>query len=156
MLSSRFGKTTLMSISLVLLLTFWLAACSAVSGSGSSSTGNTPTLIAATATAAAAALIKEMTFVGTPTAKLVSGTTFEVDGHIKNGDNKQHDIWIQATLFDASGKVITTTAPLNVDDTPAGATVPYAIQGTTPQPTWSSFKVVVVNVTENVNGTGTD
>jgi hypothetical protein len=100
--------------------------------------------------------MKEMTFVGTSTAKLVSGTTFEVDGNIKNGDTKQHDIWIQAALFDASGKVITTTAPLNVDNTPAEATVPFAIQGTTPQPTWSSFKVMIVNVSENVNGTGTD
>jgi hypothetical protein len=102
------------------------------------------------------ALIKKMTIVGTPTAKLVAGTTFEVDGFIKNGDSKQHDIYVQATLLDASGNVISASAPLNVDDTPAGATVPFAIQGTASQPTWSSFKVVVVNVTENVNGTGTN
>ena len=154
MVSSRLWKTTFMSICLVLLLSLGLAACSAESDSGSSSTGNASTHPAATATVAA--LMKEMTFVGTSSAKLVSGTTFEVDGHIKNGDTKQHDIWIQASLFDASGKVIATTPPLNVDDTPAGATVPFAIQGTTPQPTWSSFKVMVVNVTENVNGAGTD
>ncbi len=30
------------------------------------------------------------------------------------------------------------------------------VQGTTPQPTWQSVQVTVVNVTENVNGTGTD
>ena len=156
MVSSRFWKKTFMSICLVLLLILVLAACSADNGSGVSSTGNAPTLTAATATADVAVLMKEMTFVGTSTAKLVSGTTFEVDGKIKNGDTKQHDIWIQASLFDASGKVIATTPRLNVDDTPAGATVPFAIQGTTPQPTWSSFKVMVVNVTENVNGAGTD
>jgi hypothetical protein len=134
---------------------FGLAACSTDSGSGNSSTLNTPTLKSAT-TAAAAALTREMTFVGAPTAKIISGTTFEVDGNIKNGDTKQHDIWVQAALFDAAGRVIATSPPLNVDNTPGGATVPFAIQGTTPQPTWSSFKVIVVNVTENVNGTGTD
>ena len=151
MVWSRVRKTPCLSICLVLLFAFGLAACSTASSSGSSST-----LQAATATATVAALMKEMTVVGTPTAKLVSGATFEVDGHIKNGDTQQHDIWIQAALFDASGKVLATSAPLNVDNTPAGATVPFAIQGTAPQPTWSSCKVLVVNVTENVNGTGTD
>ena len=97
-----------------------------------------------------------MIFVGTPTSKIVSGTTFEVDGKIKNGDSKQHDIFVTATLLDASGKPIVTTAPLNVDNVAGGETVPYSIQGTTPQPTWTSVKVTVVNVTENVNGTGTD
>lgn len=148
-------KPLFVSICLVLLVACGLAACGTANASGTASTRETPTRTAATA-AVVAALIKKMTFVGTPTAKLIVGTAFEVDGHIKNGDTKQHDIWVQATLFDASGKVIATTAPLNVDDTPAGATVPFAIQGTTPQPTWSSSKVIVVNVTENVNGTGTD
>lgn len=156
MVSSLFQKTMFLPICFLLLFALGLAACSTESGSGSASTRNTPTLNSATATAAVAAVMKEMTIVGAPTAKIVSGTTFEVDGNIKNGDTKQHDIWIQAVLFTASGKVITTTAPLNVDNTPAGATVPFAIQGTTPQPTWSSFKVMVVNVTENVNGTSAD
>lgn len=156
MVSSLFRKTTFMSTCLVLLFILGLAACSTESGPGSSATLNTSALEAATATAAVSALMKEMTFVGTPIAKIVSGATFEVDGKIKNGDTKQHDIWIQAALFDASGKLITTTAPTNVDDTPAGTTVSFAIQGTTPQPTWASVKVTVVNVTENVNGMGTD
>jgi hypothetical protein len=150
MASPLFRKTTCW-FCIALLFILGLAACSTASGSP-----NTPTLNSATATAAVAALTKEMTFVGTPTAKIVSGATFEVDGKIKNGDTKQHDIWVQAILFDASGKVIVTSPPFNVDNTPGGATVPFAIQGTTPQPTWSSFKVMVVNVTENVDGTGTD
>jgi hypothetical protein len=153
MASSLLRKTMFISICIAIFFMIGLAACSTASGSGSSATPGTPT---PNATAAVTALIKEMTFVGTPTAKIVSGTTFEVDGQIKNGDTKQHDIWVQAALFDASGKLIVATAPLNVDDTPGGATVPFAIQGTTPQPTWASFKVTVVNVTENVNGTGTD
>lgn len=154
MVSSLFRKTTFL-FCIALIFIVGLAACSTDSGSGNSSTPNTPTLKSAT-TAAVVALTKEMIFVGTSTAKIVSGTTFEVDGNIKNGDTKQHDIWVQAALFDASGKVIATSPPLNVDNTSGGATVPFAIQGTTSQPTWSSFKVMVVNVTENVNGTGAD
>jgi hypothetical protein len=103
-----------------------------------------------------AGLIKEMTLVGTPTARIVSGTTFEVDGKIKNGDDKQHDIFVKAALLDASGKPIATSAVVNVDNVVGGATVPFTIQGTTPQPTWVSVQVTVVNVTENVNGAGVD
>jgi ABC-type Fe3+-hydroxamate transport system substrate-binding protein len=143
-------------ICLGLLSTIVLAACSDITSTGTSATSNTSPLNAATATAAVQALMKEMTIVGTPTAKIVGGTTFEVDGHIKNGDTLQHDIYIEASLLDASGKPIVTTAPYNVDDVAGGETVPFAVQGTTPQPTWASVKVVVVTVAENVNGTGTD
>jgi hypothetical protein len=97
-----------------------------------------------------------MTFVGKATAKIVSGTTFEVDGQIKNGDSKQHDIYIQATLLDASGAKIATTNALNVDNIAGGETVNFSIQGTTPQPTWASVEVTVVKVTENVGSSGTD
>lgn len=153
---SNLRRNLLLLCCLCLLSAIVLTACSDVTSSGTSSTSTTPTLNAATATAAVQALIKEMTFVGAPTAKIVSGTTFEVDGHIKNGDTLQHDIFIEASLLDASGKPIVTTAPYNVDDVAGGETVPFAVQGTTPQPTWASVKVVVVNVAENVNGTGTD
>ena len=139
-----------------LLSAIILVACSDITSTDASPTPTANTLNAATATAAVQALIKEMTIVGTPTAKIVSGTTFEVDGKIKNGDSKQHDIFIQASLLDASGKPIVTTTPYNVDDVAGGETVPFAVQGTTPQPTWASVKVTVINVTENVNGTGTD
>lgn len=110
----------------------------------------------ATATAAETSLIQQVTFIGTPTAKIVSGTTFAVSGKLKNGDDKQHDIYVQATLLDASGKVIATTAPFNVDNVPGGATVSFTVQGTTPQPTWTSVKVTVVKVLENINGSGDD
>lgn len=155
MVLSKLRQKLLMLCCLGLLTTLLLAAC----GDISPGTSSTPTAIppnAATATAAVQTLIKQMSFVGTPTAKIVSGTTFEVDGMIKNGDSKQHDIFVEASLLDASGKSIVTTAPLNVDNVAGGETVPYSIQGTTPQPTWASVKVTVVNVTENVNGTGTD
>lgn len=153
---SNLRQNLLLLCCLGLLSTIILAACSDGTSPGTSSTSNTTPLNAATATAAVQALMKEMTFVGAPTAKIVSGTTFEVDGHIKNGDTLQHDIYIEASLLDASGKPIVTTAPYNVDDVAGGETVPFAVQGNTPQPTWASVKVVVVRVAENVNGTGTD
>ncbi len=153
---SNLRQTLMLLCCLGLLSAMILVACSDLTSTGSSATPTTNTLNPATATAAVQALIKEMTIIGTPTAKIVTGTTFEVDGKIKNGDNKQHDIFIQASLLDASGKSIVTTAPYNVDDVAGGETVPFAVQGTTPQPTWASVKVTIVNVAENVNGTGTD
>lgn len=145
-----------------------LAACGSSTGTGTSGTTSTPTNTPATPTTSAASgpgatatatelsLIQQMTFVGTPTAKIVSGTTFAVSGKLKNGDDKQHDIYVQATLLDASGKVIATTAPFNVDNVHGNATVSFTIQGTTPQPTWSSVQVKVVRVAENINGSGDD
>lgn len=158
MTRSNLRQNLLLLCCLSLLSAIVLAACGDLSSTGTSSTPipTTNTLNAATATAAVGALIKEMTIVGTPTAKIVSGTTFEVDGKIKNGDSKQHDIYIEASLLDASGKSIVTTTPYNVDNVAGGETVPFAVQGTTPQPTWASVKVTIVNVTENVNGTGPD
>src|ERR1700719_227316 len=121
------GKSAFMTLSnlrqKILLLCFLglfstlvLAACADITSPGTSATPTANAPNGATATAAVAALIKEMTFVGTPTAKIVSCTTFEVDGHIKNGDTLQHDIYIEASLLDASGKPIVTTTPLNVDN----------------------------------------
>ena len=150
------GHTLFLLGCLALVSAMLLAACGDLTSSGTSATPTANPFNGETATAAVEALIKEMTFVGTPTAKIVSGTTFGVDGKIKNGDSQQHDIFVEASLLDAAGKVIVTTAPLNVDNVAGGETVPYSIQGTTPQPTWASVRVTVVNVTENVNGTGTD
>ena len=96
-----------------------------------------------------------MVLVGQPKAKMLQGTTFEVDGMLKNGDSKQHDINLQVKLFDASGKQ-TGSAIENVDNVAGGATVNYAIQGTTSQPTWATVEVTVQKVTENIGGSGTD
>ena len=123
------------------------------SANAKSSSANGPGV---TATAAETSLLQQMTFVGTPTAKIVAGTTFAVSGQLKNGDDKQHDIYVQASLLDASGKVIATTAPFNVDNVHGGTTVTFTIQGTTPQPTWHSVQVKVVKVSENINGSGDD
>src|SRR5207248_3658925 len=103
------------------------------------------------------ALLPLMTLVGLPTAKIVSGHhTFEVDGKIKNGDTKQHDIYVLATLLDASGDIVGSTAFFNVDNVPGGATASFAIQGTTMQPTWASIQVKVVGLSENLGSSGGD
>src|SRR5215469_8274739 len=107
------------------------------------------------ATATVPALVKMIVQVGQPTAKMLTGATFQVNGQIKNGDNKQHDITLQVTLLDASGKIVATATKL-VDNVPGGATVAYSIQGTTTQPAWQRVQVTVIKVSENVNGTGQD
>jgi hypothetical protein len=148
-----------------LLLLLLLAACGSNTSTGSpassatASTNATATraVVAPTSTinAKEAALIPMMTLIGQPTAKIVSGNhTFEVDGHIKNGDTKQHDIYVQATLLDASGAIVGSTAFFNVDNVRGGGTASFAIQGTTLQPTWSTIQVKVVGVSENVGTTG--
>lgn len=142
-----------------LMLLMLLAACGSATSSDSSSTSTSnlsnAAHVNATPTAAESALMKEMTFVGSPTARIVSGTTYEVNGKIKNGDDKQHDIYVKVSLLDATGKLIATNTE-NVDNVKGGATVSYSIQGTTPQATWANVQVSVVKVTENIGGSGSD
>ncbi len=143
-----------------LLLTLLLAACGnnepTTSTGSSTSTSPSPTATQSTSTATTEqALLPLMTLVGTPTAKLVAGHhTFEVDGKIKNGDTKQHDIYVQGLLLDASGTVVGSTAFFNVDNVPGGGTASFSIQGTTMQPTWTTVEVKVVGVTENIGSSG--
>jgi len=139
-----------------------LSACGSTTSASNPSTTATSAAPAPTsqvtvlpATATAQALAQLMSFVGQPTAKIVSGTTFEVDGMVKNGDSKQHDIYIKVALLDASGNTI-ASAIKNVDNIAGGATVSYQIQGTTTQPTWAKVVVTVDKVTENTNGSGSD
>lgn len=108
------------------------------------------------ATATVTTVSKLITFVGQPKAKMLAGTTFEVVGQVKNGDSKQHDIYLQATLLNASGTKIATTAIQNVDNVAAGATETFTIQGTTTQPTWAQIQVTIIKVSENIGGSGSD
>ena len=149
-----------------LLLLLMLAACGSNTTTGSpASSATTPANATATKSVAPtsttnaqeAALIPMMTLVGQPTAKIVSGHhTFEVVGQIKNGDAKQHDIYVQATLLNASGLIIGSTAFFNVDNVPGNGTESFTIQGTTIQPTWATIQVKVVGVTENIGTSGDD
>ncbi|SRR6266478_6311528 len=143
-----------------LLLVLVLTACGNTTSSSSTTASSTPTATQAVGTEASSkekALLPMMTLVGQPTAKLVSGHhSFEVDGKIKNGDTKQHDIYVQATLLDASGAIVGATAFFNVDNVPGDATASFAIQGTTMQPTWASVQVKVVGLSENLGSSGGD
>ena len=107
-------------------------------------------------TATVTTVSKFITFVGQPKAKMLAGTTFEVVGQVKNGDTKQHDIYLQATLLDASGTKIATTTIENVDNVAAGAIETFTIQGTTTQPTWAQIRVTIIKVTENIGDSGSD
>ena len=148
-----------------LFLLLLLAACGTNTTGGNppasatTPTGATQTAAAPTSTTKAqeAVLIPMMTLVGQPTAKIVSGHhTFEVVGQIKNGDTKQHDIYVQATLLDASESIVGSTAFFNIDNVPGDGTARFTIQGTTMQPTWTTIQVKVVGVTENIGTSGGD
>ncbi len=93
--------------------------------------------------------------IGTPTAKITSGTNFQVTGQVQNLDTKQHDIHLQVTLKNASGQIVGTATGL-ADNVPGGETDSYTLTGALTQPTWSTVSVVITKVTENVNGTGSD
>ncbi|HEX6482710.1 MAG TPA: hypothetical protein VF043_28030 [Ktedonobacteraceae bacterium] len=93
--------------------------------------------------------------IGTPTAKITSGTNFNVTGQVQNLDTKQHDIHLQVTLKNASGQVVGTAAGL-ADNVPGGKTDSYTLSGSLTQPTWSTISVVITKVTENVSGQGSD
>lgn len=144
---------------MLLLLLFLLAACG---GSNHSSTGTsapapkpTSSSTSASAAATATAYQKLVSVVGRPTVKMLTGTTFEALGQVKNIDTFQHDITLQIGLLDSSGKVIATGSQF-LDNVKAGTTVSYAIKGTTSQPTWTSVEVVVTKVSENIDGSGGD
>ncbi len=134
-----------------------LSACgsdTSAATTGASSVPSHPATVSP-ATATAQALSQMVSLIGQPTAKIVSGTTFEVDGTVKNGDSKQHDIYLKVALLDASGNTIASVIH-NVDNVAGEATVSYKIQGTTSQATWAKVVVTVAKVTENIGGSGSD
>lgn len=148
-------------IPLCLLSLAFLSACGTSAASTTATNTNSTKATTAPAqqitvspaTATAQAVAKMISFIGQPTAKIVSGTTFEVDGMLKNGDSHQHDVYVKVSLLDATGKIIATTIQ-NVDNVAGGATVHYAIKGTTPQPTWSKVVIAIDKITENIGGSG--
>lgn len=164
MRTSFVTRQSFFALSAGLLLLLLLAACGSTPTGATANTSKTATTppaanatVAASGTAAEQSLLPMMTLVGQPTAKLVTGHhIFEVVGKIKNGDTKQHDIYVQATLLDATGAIIGSTAFFNVDNVPGGGTGSFTIQGTTMQPTWVSIQVKVVGVSENVGSAGGD
>ncbi len=143
-------------ISMLLLLTACGGAGNTTSTASTPSSAPSPTSNAnATSVATATSMMKLVSLIGQPKIRMLSGTSFEADGQLKNNDTNQHDFTLKVTLLDASGKVIATTTQL-VDNVKGGETVSYAIQGTTTQPSWSSVEVAVIKVSENINGSGSD
>ena len=136
---------------LIIISMFLLVAC------GNNSTGSgTGSASSSTATPAQDPNhISLAKMVGTPTAKITSGTNIQVTGQVQNLDTKQHDIHLQATLTNASGQVVGTATGL-ADNVPGGETDSYTLTGTLTQPTWSTVSVVITKVTENVDGQGSD
>jgi hypothetical protein len=144
---------------LLVALLFLLAACGSNSGGSTGTSAPAAThksgSINPSAAATAAAYQRLVALIGQPTVKMLTGTTFEADGQVKNIDTFQHDITLQIVLKDASGKVVATGSEF-LDNVKAGTIVSYAIKGTSSQPTWSSVEVVVARVSENIGGTGGD
>src|SRR5579872_3396360 len=85
---------------LIIVSLFLLVACGN-DGSSSTNTGSSSTTKSSTATPADPNHISLAKMIGTPTAKITSGTNFEVTGQVQNLDTKQHDIHLQATLKNA-------------------------------------------------------
>jgi ABC-type glycerol-3-phosphate transport system substrate-binding protein len=146
----RFGILAILLVLSMLLL----AACGSGSNGSSSSSTSSASVSSATPTQNAnhVSLAK---LVGAPTAKITSGTNFEVTGQVQNLDKSQHDIYLQATLKNASGKVVGIARGL-ADNVAAGNMDTYTLQGTLMQPAWSTVVVVITKVSENVNGQGSD
>ena len=158
MVLSRLWRPSYSFIVLGLMFVALLSACGSNTSASTTTTTSSTTnqqAVVPPASATATAIAKMVSLIGHPTAKIVSGTTFQVDGTLKNGDSKQHDIYVKVALLDATGKIIASTI-YNVDNVAGGATVSYKVQGTTSQSTWSTVEVTVDKVTENVGGSGSD
>ncbi len=148
-------RFSILAILLVLSMLL-LAACGSGSSSSSSSSSSTSSASVSSATPTQNANhVSLAKLVGAPTAKITSGTNFEVTGQVQNLDKSQHDIYLQATLKNASGKVVGIARGL-ADNVAAGNMDTYTLQGTLMQPAWSTVVVVITKVSENVNGQGSD
>jgi ABC-type glycerol-3-phosphate transport system substrate-binding protein len=150
-------RFSILAILLVLSMLLLLAACgSGSSGSnGSSSSSTSSASVSSVTPTQDANHVSLAKLVGAPTAKITSGTNFEVTGQVQNLDKSQHDVYLQATLKNASGKVVGIARGL-ADNVAAGNMDTYTLQGTLVQPAWSTVVVVITKVSENVNGQGSD
>src|SRR6266852_6056059 len=151
----RFDCTYVLAFLLVVSMLL-LAACGSGSSSSSSSSSSTSSASVSSATPTQNANhVSLAKLVDDPKTKITSGTNFEVTGQVQNLDKSQHDIYLQATLKNASGKVVGIARGL-ADNVAAGNMDTYTLQGTLMQPAWSTVVVVITKVSENVNGQGSD
>jgi hypothetical protein len=162
---ARTGTFWLVLACCILLALVGLAACGNGGNSGNSNTTTTgsQTTQSSTLTGTKATTtttqnnnhISLAELIGQPTAKITKGADFQVTGQVKNMDKLQHDIYLQATLKDASGKIVGIARGL-ADNVQGGQTATFTIQGITKAPTWTTVSVVITKVSENVDGQGSD
>lgn len=86
---------------------------------------------------------------GEPRAHIATGNNVMVEGSATNHDKFQHDVFLTATLFDATGKAV-GTATGRLEDLPAGHRDNYRLTGTATATSWARVSVVISNVTEHV------
>ena len=103
-------------IALIEVFVLLLTACGG-SGSGAKAPSSTP--------APSHPTLAQL--VGKPTIKTLAAT-FEVIGQVRNLDTARHDMFLKATLKDASGQVV-GTAEGRAEDLAAGETETYTLQG---------------------------
>lgn len=158
---SRSGAFWFVLACCVLFSLIGLAACgnsgtTNASGSKQATKSSTPAQISATTTTTQNNNhVSLAELVGQPTAKLTQGIDFQVTGQVKNMDKLQHNIYLQATLKDASGKVVGIARGL-ADNVQGGQTATFTIQGIVRQSTWATISVIITKVSENVDGQGSD
>ncbi len=146
------ARFSILAILLVISMLL-LAACG--SGSNGSSSSTSSASVSSATPAQNANHVSLAKLVGIPTAKITSGANFEVTGQVQNLDKAQHDIYLQATLKNASGQIVGIARGL-ADNVAAGGMDTYTLQGRLTQPAWSTVVVVITRVSENVNGQGSD
>ena len=150
---SRSGAFWFVLACCVLFSLIGLAACgNSGTTNASSSKQTTESSISVSTTATTTATQKNnhvflAELVGQPTAKLTQGINFQVTGQVKNMDKLQHNIYLQATLKDASGKVVGMARGL-ADNVQGGQTATFTIQGIVRQPDWTTISVVITKVSE--------
>lgn len=139
-----------------------LAACGDGSTTGSSGSNQavqgspaTRPDVSATATMESKNHIALAQLIGQPVAKSTRGVNFQVTGRVQNRDTAQHDIFLQATLKDANGRIVGIARGL-ADNVQGGQVASYTLQGFLKQPDWSTISVVITKVSENVDGQGAD
>ena len=157
---SRSGAFCFVLLCCVLFSLIGLTACgnsntTNASGSKQATKSSTAATPGATTTTQNNNHVSLAQLVGQPTAKLTQGIHFQVTGQVKNMDKRQHDIYLQATLKNVSGKVVGIARGL-ANGVSGGQTAPFTIQGIVKQPTWATVSVIITRVSENVDGQGTD
>ena len=149
------------SLIFCVLCVIGLVACGGGSAPGATNAGSSNQAVKsasmagahATATAESKNHTSLAQLLGQPAAKLTQGVNFQVTGQVQNRDKVQHDIFLEATLKDASGRIVGIARGL-VDNVQGGQVATYTLQGFLKQSTWAAISVSITKVSENVAAQG--